>query len=83
MSFSDPQSQKHSRDDEYITAVAAAAFSIHSLEKAGLLDNLQKTRQSPKFSRNLTVRGKEDNISRKPNYGNKKNISILFSIKFY
>ncbi|KAJ1406268.1 Remorin, C-terminal [Sesbania bispinosa] len=67
VSFSDPQSQINARDDEHVTAIAAAAFSIHSLEEAGLL-NLQKMREGPKFSRNLTVRGKEENISRKPSY---------------
>lgn len=69
MSVSDPQSQKHARDDEFVTAIAATAISIYSLEKGGLLD-LKKMRESPKFSRKSTVRGKEENISRQPSHGN-------------
>lgn len=72
MSFSDPQSMKYTRDDEHVTAVAAAAFAIHSLEEARLLNlqkNLQKMREGPKISRNLTVRGEEENTSRKLSNG--------------
>ncbi|XP_020225628.1 uncharacterized protein At3g61260 [Cajanus cajan] len=65
VSFSDPHSRQHTPDDEHVTAVAAAAFSIHSLEEAGLL-NLQKMKESPKFSRTKTVKAKEEKISRQP-----------------
>lgn len=68
MSFSSPQSNKQTRDDEFETAVAAAAFSIYSLEEAGILD-LKKIRDSPKFSKNQSMRGKEENIPRQPSYG--------------
>ncbi|KAL2946149.1 hypothetical protein AAZX31_U042400 [Glycine max] len=53
---------------ERVTAVAAAAFSIHSLEEAGLL-NLQKMKESPKFPRTKTVREKEGKVSRQPSHG--------------
>ncbi|GAU38441.1 hypothetical protein TSUD_151640 [Trifolium subterraneum] len=68
VSFSTPQSQKHTRDDEFVAAIAATAFSIYSLEEAGVLD-LKKIRDSPKFTKNLTIRGKEENIPRQPSYG--------------
>lgn len=69
MSFSSPQTNKQTRDDdEFVTAVAAAAFSIYSLEEAGILD-LKKIRDSPKFSKNQSIRGKEENIPRQPSYG--------------
>ncbi|XP_045825167.1 remorin 1.4-like [Trifolium pratense] len=66
VSFSSPQPQKHTRDDEFVAAIAATAFSIYSLEEAGMLD-LKKIRDSPKFTENLTIRGKEEN--RQPSYG--------------
>ncbi|KAL3016009.1 hypothetical protein AAZX31_06G189800 [Glycine max] len=68
VSFSDPNSRQHIPDDERVTAVAAAAFSIHSLEEAGLL-NLQKMKESPKFPRTKTVREKEGKVSRQPSHG--------------
>ncbi|XP_024635834.1 uncharacterized protein [Medicago truncatula] len=69
VSFSSPpQSQQHTRDDEFVTAIAATAFSIYSLEEAGILD-LKKVRDSQKFSKNLTIRGKEENIPKQPSYG--------------
>ncbi|CAI8591444.1 unnamed protein product [Vicia faba] len=61
VSFSSPQSHKETRDDEFVTAVAAATFSIYSLEEAGILD-LKKIRDSPKFSKNQS-------IARQPSYG--------------
>ncbi|CAJ1975338.1 unnamed protein product [Sphenostylis stenocarpa] len=67
-SFSDPQSQKHVADDEHVAAVAAAAFSIHSLEEVGLR-NLQKMEESPKFPKSKTVRGKEGEIPKPPSHG--------------
>ncbi|KAL5064750.1 hypothetical protein RYX36_026487 [Vicia faba] len=60
VSFSSPQSHKETRDDEFVTAVAAATFSIYSLEEAGILD-LKKIRDSPKFSKNQS-------IARQPSY---------------
>ncbi|TKY73338.1 Remorin, C-terminal [Spatholobus suberectus] len=68
VSFSDPHSRQHKPDDEHVTAVAAAAFSIHSLEEAGLL-NLHKMKESPKFSRTKSVRGKEGKTPRQPSHG--------------
>ncbi|KAK7411372.1 hypothetical protein VNO78_02805 [Psophocarpus tetragonolobus] len=64
VSFSDPHSRQP--DDEHVTAVAAAAFSIHSLEEAL---NLQKMKVSAKFSRPKTERGREGKISRSPIMG--------------
>ncbi|KAL5078297.1 hypothetical protein RYX36_017281, partial [Vicia faba] len=61
VSFSSPQSHKETRDDEFVIAVAAATFSIYSLEEAGILD-LKKIRDSPKFSKNQS-------IARQPSYG--------------
>ena len=49
--------------------IISAAFSIHSLEEAGLL-NLQKMKESPKFPRTKTVREKEGKVSRQPSHGN-------------
>ncbi|RDY04801.1 hypothetical protein CR513_11436, partial [Mucuna pruriens] len=66
--FSDRQSQKHTPDDEHVAAIAATAFSIHSLEEARLL-NLKKMEKNPKFPRNKTMRGKEEKISRQPSHG--------------
>ncbi|KAI5410192.1 remorin 4.1 [Lathyrus oleraceus] len=68
VSFSSPQSNKQTGDDEFETAVAAAAFSIYSLEEAGILD-LKKIRDSQKFSKNQSMRGKEENIPKQPSYG--------------
>lgn len=67
------QSPKHHddaiRDYELVTSVAAAAFAIHSLEETEVC-NLQKMRQGPKSSSTQSMRRKEDNISRRPSYGN-------------
>ncbi|KAK7304667.1 hypothetical protein VNO77_42552 [Canavalia gladiata] len=58
----------HKPDDEHVAAaIAAAAFSIHSLEEAELL-NLKKMKESPKISRTKTVREKEEKMSRQPSY---------------
>ncbi|KAI4343924.1 hypothetical protein L6164_011215 [Bauhinia variegata] len=55
------------RNDEHVAAVAAAAFAVHSLEEAGLL-NLRMMREGPESSRTRTMRRKEDSISRTPSY---------------
>ncbi|XP_073224503.1 uncharacterized protein [Cicer arietinum] len=68
VSFSSPESHKHTRDDEFATAIAATAYSIYSLEEAGLLD-LKKIKDSPKFSKSPTVRRKDENIPRQLSYG--------------
>lgn len=68
VSFSDPRLRQHTPDDEHVTAIAAAAFAIHSLEEAGLL-NLQKVKESPRISRTKTVRGREGKVSRQPSHG--------------
>lgn len=86
VSFSSPpQSQQHTRDDEFVTAIAATAFSIFSLEEAGILD-LKKVRDSQKFSKNLTIRGKEENIPKQPSYGKQifiKDIIYICSINLF
>ncbi|RDX86282.1 hypothetical protein CR513_32408, partial [Mucuna pruriens] len=58
----------YTRDDEYVTSVAATAFVIHSLEEAELR-NLQKMRESPKSSRTQTMRREKNDISSRPSYG--------------
>ena len=82
VSFSSPpQSQQHTRDDEFVTAIAATAFSIYSLEEAGILD-LKKIRESQKFSKNLTIRGKEENIPRQITHGKHRYHIFLLSNLF-
>lgn len=80
-SFSDQQSQQEGiveneddgviRDNEHGTAIAIAAFTIHSLEQAELL-KMMKEEEGPASSTSRTqskIR-KEGSMSRKLSYGN-------------
>jgi hypothetical protein len=40
--------------------------------------DLKKIRDSPKFSKNLTIRGKEENILKQPSYGKKYKFKIAY-----
>ncbi|KAJ7956439.1 Remorin family protein [Quillaja saponaria] len=55
-------------DEDYATAVAAAAFAVHSLEEAELR-NMRKMGEGPKSSRTKSMSTKDENTTRRPSFG--------------